>query len=92
LRDDLKGKKFDRLLVLERACNSQANKVQYRCLCDCGNETIVSATHLKSGHTTSCGCKHKEIFTQMVSQDLVGKVYGKLTVIDKNNELSSDGN
>ena len=28
----------------------------WNCLCDCGESTIVSSAHLRSGHTTSCGC------------------------------------
>ena len=27
-----------------------------KCQCACGQETIVSNTHLKAGHTQSCGC------------------------------------
>ena len=25
-------------------------------VCECGNKTVVSASHLTSNHTTSCGC------------------------------------
>ena len=32
----------------------------WRCKCDCGNETIVSKTHLRTGHTRSCGCLFTE--------------------------------
>lgn len=28
----------------------------YRCLCDCGEETIVRGTLLRNGQTKSCGC------------------------------------
>jgi len=37
-----------------------AHKTNYRkffnCICECGKETVVYMNHLKSGHTTSCGC------------------------------------
>ena len=28
----------------------------WNCKCDCGNEVIVAGNHLRTGHTTSCGC------------------------------------
>ena len=33
----------------------------YRCLCDCGNETVVDYKHLKSGRIQSCGCLNREV-------------------------------
>ena len=53
---DLTGQRFGRLSVIERAENSNAGKSRWKCLCDCGNETIVQSAHLISGHTQSCGC------------------------------------
>lgn len=54
--DDLTGKRFGRLVVLDRAQNSESGSTRWRCVCDCGNERIVLAMHLKNGHTQSCGC------------------------------------
>ena len=31
------------------------------CECDCGQETIVTGTNLRSGNTASCGCLHREL-------------------------------
>lgn len=28
----------------------------WECQCECGNKIIVSGNHLRTGHTTSCGC------------------------------------
>ena len=57
---DLTGKKFGKLTVVKRQPNhitpSGQTKAMWLCLCDCGNETIVSSQDLKSGHTKSCGC------------------------------------
>ena len=58
-RNDLVGKKFGRLLVTELAYIKN-NNTYWRCLCDCGNETIVVSYSLTSGHTISCGCRQKE--------------------------------
>ena len=57
---DLTGKKFNRLTVLgfER---KDANSVNFwRCMCDCGNETVVRGYSLESGGTKSCGCLKRE--------------------------------
>jgi len=51
---DLSGTRFAHLVVLSRADDRKG--MFWLCRCDCGRETIVSASHLKTGHTTSCGC------------------------------------
>lgn len=52
---DLEGSTFGRLKVLGRADN-RGKHVQWECRCICGSTVVVSATHLNSGHTQSCGC------------------------------------
>lgn len=56
---DLTGKKFNRLYVIEKS-ESCSSGTTWKCLCDCGKSVIVSACHLKSGHTSSCGCLNQE--------------------------------
>ena len=53
---DLRGQKFGRLLVLERAENDKNGRPAWRCACDCGNELVVRGGSLRSGNTQSCGC------------------------------------
>lgn len=53
---DLTGKRFGKLVVIERAGNDKYHKPLWKCKCDCGNETIVSGAVLRRGDTTSCGC------------------------------------
>lgn len=54
---DLVGLKFGKLLVLQ---HSHIDKQYYwKCICDCGNETIVAGNKLRSAHTRSCGCLQK---------------------------------
>lgn len=53
---DIVGKKFGNLTVLERASALGVKQTKFRCLCECGKETTVCASHLKNGHTKSCGC------------------------------------
>lgn len=84
---DMIDKTFGRLKVISRAENiTQPNgqtKVAYNCECECGNKTIVTATHLISGHTSSCGCLHKEITHNINVKDLTGLRSGKIVVLCK---------
>ena len=66
---DLVGQKYGRLTVIERAESSVQpsgqKKTKWRCKCDCGNETIVTAYDLYHGHTKSCGCYFKEYILKL---------------------------
>lgn len=57
---NLIGERFERLVVIERV-GSNGKQSLWRCLCDCGNEKIVTTSHLKQGCVKSCGCLTKEI-------------------------------
>ena len=50
------GERFGSLLVLDYSHSTSTNHM-YRCLCDCGKETLVRGGSLRSGHTKSCGCQ-----------------------------------
>lgn len=52
---DLVGKRFGKLTVIEYA-GKEKGVHRWKCLCDCGNETVVSQTLLQKGRTRSCGC------------------------------------
>lgn len=62
--NDLTGKQFGRLTVIERAPDhitpSGRRYVKWRCLCDCGNASDVMADNLLQGRTVSCGCHNKQ--------------------------------
>lgn len=57
---DLTGKKFHRLTVEERMKNNKHGQAMWKCLCECGNYTIVNTNELNSGGTKSCGCYFRE--------------------------------
>lgn len=58
LRQNLTGKRFGRLLVIEPI--KIGKNYKWHCICDCGNETNVKACNLNSGSVSSCGCLWKE--------------------------------
>jgi ribosomal protein S27E len=80
--DDLTGRRFGRLLVIEVSERPEKsnNGTFWRCLCDCGNETIVLANSLKNGNTQSCGCYLKEVLKNK-RKDLTGTRFNRLVVI-----------
>lgn len=54
------GRRYGGLVILsteKTRYKSNSRNTYYRCLCDCGKETIAAASNLYQGRTTSCGCK-----------------------------------
>lgn len=59
---DITGKRFGRLVVIERSKKCDKRKHTYWiCKCDCGNEKVISREHLIHETTKSCGCLGKEV-------------------------------
>lgn len=52
---NLAGSTFGNLRVISFIKIDGKNR--WRCRCQCGSESLVSATNLKTGHVTSCGCR-----------------------------------
>lgn len=76
---DLIGQRYGFLTVLEEVPKEYIkgkHKCSYwKCKCDCGKECIVTLSHLRSGHTKSCGCWKKQATIN----------YNKLNKAKKNN-------
>jgi len=56
---DITGQRFGRLTVVSRLPNSKDRRTRWKCVCDCGNQTIARGEALKCAHTRSCGCLHR---------------------------------
>jgi hypothetical protein len=80
--EELAGQRFGKLTVISLV-ESKYDKLHWLCRCDCGNETTVSTSGLKSGHTQSCGCYQDEVASNVHLKDLIGRKFGKLTVIER---------
>ena len=78
LKDEV-GKKYGYLTVIKRITGDRA-AARWLCKCECGNFTEVDGCHLRNGNVQSCGCKRHEGNNGF---DELGKVYGKLTVIER---------
>jgi very-short-patch-repair endonuclease len=75
---DITNQKFNLLTPLFRVKGNNDRVAYFACKCDCGEYTVVKASHIKDGHTKSCGC--------LDHPNLAGKKFGKLTVIERSNE------
>lgn len=58
---DLVGKTFGRWTVLERADNAKGGSARWLCRCSCGTEGTIISGKLNNGHSTSCGCKRRDV-------------------------------
>ena len=71
---DLSGMVFGKLVALEPTeKRGHGGSVIWRCKCDCGNESLVSANKLKWSGSISCGCSGRP--------DLRGLRVGRLKVL-----------
>lgn len=78
---DHTGERFGSLVAVQRIPNYLRSQTYYKCICDCGNETIVFASNLTNGHTTSCGCYRKNKLANELKK-YAGETFGNLTIID----------
>ena len=58
--------------------------------CDCGKEKTVEESHLKTGHTKSCGCYRKELPSSR-RIDLTGRQFGRLKVLEEADNSNRTG-
>lgn len=90
--ENLSGRKFGRLTCVSLTDKSMwKHGVEWLCVCDCGNHTVVSANNLKRGHTKSCGCLNTELYEYRTAKfkeyldlranSVIGRKFGRLTVV-----------
>lgn len=72
--EDLVGQVFGELTVLAYAGTDQWGKAKWKCQCSCGNVHEVTTNLLRTGKTTSCGCRKGG------RENLTGQRFGRLTV------------
>lgn len=83
---DLTTIKFGTLTPIEIISTNKSGHKIWRCSCDCGKEKIASRSDLTCGNVKSCGvCQRSTI-----AKDLLGQKFGRLTVINKSTNLSSN--
>lgn len=89
--DNLIGKRFGKLVVIEELpCKLDFN-TKWKVRCDCGKEIIRTGHTLVYGNSTHCGCVRKKKLTKHTYdkgtpggknfKDETGNIYGRLTVL-----------
>ncbi|MGY0694087.1 hypothetical protein ACW2QC_15115 [Virgibacillus sp. FSP13] len=74
-RAELLWEIYGDLLVVGFQYNVKTKEFLWQCLCNCGGYTTANTRDLTSGSKKSCGC--------LKSPNLIGKKFGRLTVIKK---------
>lgn len=60
--EDITGQTFGRLTAIRLLGKlHKRSKVHWLCRCECGEETHVAKSKLKSGQTVSCGCEKRQL-------------------------------
>jgi hypothetical protein len=70
-RKNISGMKFGKLTVLHYVYSIRAISLTnyYKCLCECGSETIATTQNLRSGNTRSCGCMKKAKYLKEIATE-----------------------
>jgi hypothetical protein len=82
-RVDLTDQTFGRLRVEKEAGMNKHRKSLWQCRCECGNIKIIPFNSLRSGHSRSCGCLHREKLIERLSLDLSGQRFGRLVALER---------
>lgn len=87
----LTNKTFNDLTVIGLFDISDSGQVMLRCHCSCGADTIVDANELINHKVKNCGARiHDKRHSRLI--DLTGQRFGRLTVIERSDKKSVNGN
>lgn len=64
----MQNERFGRLVVQTLVSTDAHYRKRWKCLCDCGNTSVVLQDKLKAGITKSCGCFQKEFVQALVDK------------------------
>lgn len=70
--ENLIGKVFGRLTVVDTYPRGKQGHVQWVCACSCGSSTVVTSSNLKHGKVQSCGCLSRETRLDKANQTGLG--------------------
>lgn len=87
---ELTGQRFGRLVAQERLPERKNGSYLWRCLCDCGEVTFVTAAALTKGQVSSCGCLARDTKRANAS-DLRGMRFGRLTALEPTERRNTKG-
>lgn len=62
---DLTNQKFNRLTAIRHVPNPERKSRYWLFICECGTTKIIKGTHVTSGLIQSCGCRRREISSEI---------------------------
>ena len=86
---DYTGRRFGKLMVLEKGAASATGAPRWKCQCDCGNECLVLASSLRTRKRTSCGCDSRK--GKHTTKDVSGQKFAMLTAMYPTGERGHNG-
>ena len=94
LLKDLTGQRFGKFVVLEldKEKTKKGKGTYWICHCDCGKIKSVYGHSLIDGKSQSCGCYAAELNRKRLLKDLTGQRFGKLVVLEYDEEESKKHN
>lgn len=68
---NLTGQRFSRLVAVKplRRRHRTTGAVMWNCACDCGKYATVPSTSLRSLHSKSCGCWHRDVAKAQINRN-----------------------
>ncbi len=82
------GQKFGELTAKQESVERLRGEIAWICECSCGNKTLATKGQLLRGAKKSCGCLRKKSPVNTI--DMVGREFGKLTVIERSGATKND--
>ena len=73
--DNMIGKKFGKLCVIEEVAKTKYGQRQFMCQCECGQEKIILGANLLYGESTSCGCNKGYVENTKINLLKIKKAY-----------------
>lgn len=84
--------RFGKLTVIEETQKRKNKSIVWKCKCDCGNIIEASTKELRSDGLISCAVCGKTRNPQFnIKENIIGKKFGHLTVLEKTTNSSSEG-
>ena len=77
------GQTYGRLAIKRLIERNHNKKLVWEAECSCGNITTVTSDLLLRGSVRSCGCLQKELTSKRCTKPMIGRVFGRLKVLEK---------
>lgn len=61
-RHDITGQKFGKLTAIKISGRTKSGNSIWLCHCECGGVSNSNISHLRNGHTKSCGCINENMY------------------------------